>query len=369
MNILKKNKNAPFVQIFFIFLMMCIPISNSLSAELSKEQQAFSVAIIERPPFVMKQGTGYIGYSIELWDAIAKELNLEYEVKVFDSFPEMLSSVKDKQSDVAISNITITSEREELIDFSHPIYLSGLQIMLSRSAPSGLIDSSKAVLNSGILWVIGGSFLILLVVANLIWLFERGQPGFNSRYVKGIWDSLWWSIVTVTTVGYGDQVPRTLKGRVLSIMWMIFSLFLLSIFVAQISSSIVNSTFDSEIQGPDDLRGKTVATIDQSTAHKFLESNLGAKTVTFKSPVEMIRALEKDKADAVVFDAPVLTYYEAHRGNPNIKLVGPVFKPEQLGIALQENSQHRDPINQALLRLSESGETQKIYDLWFSKEN
>ena len=368
MDIFRKKTSVSYRQMIHILLLAFLLIGSLSAAEEASEPEILTVAIIERPPFVMKQGTGYIGYSIELWDAIAKELNLEYEVQVLDSFPKMLSSVKEQQSDLAISNITITAEREEIIDFSHPIYLSGLQIMLSRSAPSGFIDSAKAVLNSGILWVIGGSFLILLVVANLIWLFERGQPGFNQHYMKGIWDSLWWSIVTVTTVGYGDQVPRTLKGRVLSILWMIFSLFLLSIFVAQISSSIVNSTFDSEIQGPDDLRSKTVATIDQSTAHKYLENKLGAKTVTFESPIEMIRALEKDKADAVVFDAPVLTYFEAHRGNPNIKLVGPVFKPEQLGIALQENSQYRDQINQALLRLSENGETQKIYDLWFSRE-
>jgi polar amino acid transport system substrate-binding protein len=44
----------------------------------------------------------------------------------------MISSVENKKSDLAIANITITSDREKKMDFSQPIFDSGLQLITSK---------------------------------------------------------------------------------------------------------------------------------------------------------------------------------------------------------------------------------------------
>ena len=41
---------------------------------------------------------------------------------------------------------------------------------------------------------------------------EPNHPSINS-----IWDALWWSLVTVSTVGYGDVVPETWMGRLMAV--------------------------------------------------------------------------------------------------------------------------------------------------------
>lgn len=350
-----------------IALIVCLLLT-LLPLTSSADPGYIQVATVERAPFVIKRGTGYIGYSIELWDAIAKELDVNYEMQVHDTFPKMLDAVRNKQADLAIANITITSEREKTLDFSHPIFFSGLQIMLAKSRPSGFSESVGAIMNSGVLHIIGAALLILLLVAHLIWFFELGDDkDFHDSYALGIWDALWWAVVTVTTVGYGDQVPRTIMGRILALIWMLFSLFLLSILVAQISSSIINSSIDGKIEKPEDLAGHSVATMVDSTSADYLEK-IGLDIVTHNSIKEMFRALETHKVEAVVFDAPVLSYYAAHFGSEQVRLVGRVFKPEQLGIALQVDSPYRDQINRVLLKLFEEGVVQKIYDDWFSKE-
>lgn len=350
------------VAIIVLLLLSLFPLTASAAPG------SIQVASVERAPFVIKRGTGYIGYSVELWDAIAKEMGVNYEMQVHDTFPEMLDAVKNKNADIAIANVTITSEREKYLDFSHPIFFSGLQIMLAKSRPSGFAESVSAIMNSGVVQIIGAALLILLLVAHLIWFFELGDDtDFNDKYIHGIWDALWWAMVTVTTVGYGDQVPRTIMGRLLALVWMFFSLFLLSILVAQISSSIINSSIDGQIETPEDLVGHSVATIEGSTSASYLEK-IGVDVVGFELTKDMFKALEAHQVDAVVFDAPVLSYYAAHFGSAQVKLVGRVFKPEQLGIALQVDSPYRDPINRVLLKLFEEGVVQKIYDDWFSKE-
>lgn len=163
------------VIVLALMVVTTIILSLSTGTINADTEAALRVATVERTPFVVKRGTGYIGYSIELWDEVAKVAGFQYELTVFDTFPAMLESVTRKESDLAIANITITAEREEELDFSHPIYYSGLQIMLIRNARSDVGRFVQAIFNSGILWVIGGALLILFIVANLIWLFEQGD--------------------------------------------------------------------------------------------------------------------------------------------------------------------------------------------------
>ena len=79
----------------------------------------------------------------------------------------------------------------------------------------------------------------------------------------------------------------------------------------------------------------------------------------------MFQGIVSGEADAAVFDAPVMAYYEANEGRGKISLVGPVFKPEQFGIALQPGSPYREDINRVLLKLAEEGTVQALHDEWF----
>ena len=81
-------------------------------------------------PFAFVQDGEYIGFSIDLWQEIAKELELDYELYGEKTVTNLLSSVKSGNTDVAIAGITITSEREKNVDFSHSFFESGLQILV-----------------------------------------------------------------------------------------------------------------------------------------------------------------------------------------------------------------------------------------------
>jgi voltage-gated potassium channel len=74
-----------------------------------------------------------------------------------------------------------------------------------------------------------------LIGASLVFLFEGNV---NEQFIA-MGDAIWWVLVTMTTVGYGDKVPMTTCGRIIGIIIMFFGLALLSSFTATISSFFI----------------------------------------------------------------------------------------------------------------------------------
>jgi len=98
-------------------------------------------------PFSFKQGSRYTGFDVEIWDAIAKELNLRYRLQPMD-FNGILPGLQTRNIDVAIAGITIRADRQKVVDFSDPYYDSGLAILV-RNDEVGVNDvqslSGKAI--------------------------------------------------------------------------------------------------------------------------------------------------------------------------------------------------------------------------------
>jgi hypothetical protein len=83
--------------------------------------------------------------------------------------------------------------------------------------------------------------------AIIVYLFERHAPGSN---IHTLGESLWWSAVTVTTVGYGDFVPVTVWGRVTAGFVMGIGLLTLAVVTAQVASSFVTQGPSRAHRGP-----------------------------------------------------------------------------------------------------------------------
>lgn len=80
-------------------------------------------------PFEFKEGDKYVGFDIDLWDAIAQEIGVTYELRPMD-FSGIIPALQTGQVDVALAGITIKPERQEVIDFSDGYYDSGLLLMV-----------------------------------------------------------------------------------------------------------------------------------------------------------------------------------------------------------------------------------------------
>ena len=322
------------------------------------------VGIFSAPPFNVRQADGtWTGICVDLWKEIATDMNVDFQ---FQEIPvsKRFEGLMNDWFDVCIGPITINAEREQLIDFTHSFFTSGLRVAMRTNEVTSNSNFVLPLLRQLLSWQVVKILLlissILFISAILIWLCERRKNeahfGGHGKKLPGIGSALWWSAVTMTGVGYGDLYPRTLIGRVVAVLWMLISLVLISIFTATMASILTAEKLGIKtvIQKPDDLKGVSIGVAADTTAAKYARTN-HLKFQMFPGD-QLLPALRDGKIDVVINDAPILLY-EIHTLYPNELTVLPLHLDEEFyGFGVKEGSPLRESINRSLLRrLSEPG--------------
>ena len=343
-------------KLFFLLLIL----SSTLIAE-SLSTQTVVVGTKVAPPFSMKDKDGkWEGMSIELWDLIAKKLELNYELKEY-TLKTLLKAVEEQKLDVGIAAITITSERERKFDFTHSYYTTGLSIAIPQKSSEGWRSLLSGIFSYRMLLIVSVLALILFVVGTVTWLVERkkNHENFNPNPIKGIASGIWWAAVTMTTVGYGDMTPKTLGGRLIALFWMFASLLLVSSIIAGVASTLTLAKMDYLISKPEDLARGKVATVRGTVSDNYLQSRK-IYPYYYENVSDGLQAIEEKRVDAMVYDAPLLKYRIKERYSENIMVVDRVFEEQNYGIALPTNSLLREQINIAMLEIVSSREWEEI---------
>lgn len=325
-----------------------------------------TVGLSEIKPLVFKHGKKEVGFEIELWEKIAERLKLKYRYKRF-GFLELLTKVAQGEVDVAMAGITQTRSREKLFDFTHFTMNSSLMIMISSKSSFSFFKSIKHFIGEKYKKILVALILLLVLVfgvSNLIWFIERSFGTFNGDYLPGIFESLWWTITTVATVGYGDFVPHSIVGRVIAMFIMCFGIMFFGMYTAEVASVLTSSQKKYKISTHHDLQGKKVAT-KKGTVAAITLVELGAIVVEVSKIEQAYYLLKQRKVDAVVFDAPVLM--NECKDNPDdFILLDDLFSVQSYGFALAPSrGELKEKINVELLGMRESGEYQKIYQKGF----
>jgi ABC-type amino acid transport substrate-binding protein len=316
----------------------------------AQASESLTVGIRVVPPFVIDQGDGqYGGIAVDLWRAIASELELDYELRPM-GLDELLASLQDGSADVGVAALTVTDEREGFMDFSHPFFRTGLGIAVP-GAPPSLWATISAVFSVDFIKALGALAVVVGGVGVLIWLLERrANPGqFGGPPHAGIGSGFWWSAVTMTTVGYGDKAPVSAPGRALAIVWMFLSAITISGFTAAITSAFTLHRLDARIYSLADVSGKRVGTVENSTSEDFL-LGLGVRPRLHASAPAALEALAQGDLDAVVYDAPVMRYLIAQGEVEGLRVLSENLRRQDYALAFPPESPARESVNRSLLR-------------------
>ena len=334
---------------------------------------ALTVAARALPPFVIYENGTYSGFEVELVRLVAAKLGKSADIYAVDTVAKQVDDINRGVAQVGLGGVAITGSREGIVDFSLPVLDSGLTILVPNDASRGVGDRILAFLgavaSSDLPWLLVVFGVAVLVAAHLVWLLERrDNPDFATPYGRGIWDSFYWSVVTMSTVGYGDKVARGTKGRLLALVWIALGTLVFASFTAAIASSLAVTELRSEISGPSDLAGRRVATVTHSAGETYLPS-IGVGPVLVDDVEDAYPLLAEGDVDAVLFDAPVLQFHAAREGAGEVTTVGADFQRVQYGLMLSEDdAELQESIDLALLELIESGVYQQLHDAWFGAQ-
>lgn len=351
------------MRFFLLLALYALPFS-LLAQDPAPAPKKLTVLLKPAKPFAFEKGGEPAGYSVDLWKRVAEEAKLDFEFKSAATVPEVIDSLKNQKADVGVGALSITAEREAVVDFSYPYYKSGLQILVNSANTK---SPFRAFLTVDIFKVLGLLLIAILVNAHILWFFERRKDSesFDSDYGKGILNAMWWSVCFLITLGCENIAPTRVAGRLLAVVWMLAGVALYSYVTATLTTTMTKDALQSDIRTVSDLQGQDVGTVAGSSAARFLESNqINAKG--YGDADAACRALAAGEIKAVVYDAPLLKFYLSTNSNSKLHLVGDLFEKQDYGFALADKSPLRKEINRALLKLGEEGYFEELEKKWFT---
>uniref|UniRef100_A0A8C4HEL4 Glutamate receptor n=2 Tax=Dicentrarchus labrax TaxID=13489 RepID=A0A8C4HEL4_DICLA len=373
------------------------------------------VVTLLEDPFVMVaenilgQPKRYKGFSIDVLDALAKILGFKYEIyQVADSkygsqlpngsWNGMIGDLINKRADLAVSAITITPERENVVDFSKRYLDYSVGILLRKPEEKINIFSLFAPFDLAVWACIAAA---IPVVGVLIFLLNRlqalrssstqnappGQP--TNGMGSGTLHSAIWIVYGAFVHQGGDGVVGSVALRIVMGSWWLFTLIVCSSYTANLAAYLTVSRMDHAIRSFQDLarqidvdygtvrdsavydyfRNKGTNPLEQDSTYAELWRTISKNNgmdYSVSSPSEGIRKAKKSPY-AFLWDMAVLEYAALTDDDCTITVSGNSMSSKGYGIAMQHGSPYRDLFSQKILELQEKGDLDIMKQKWWPR--
>ncbi|KAF3443695.1 hypothetical protein FNV43_RR13385 [Rhamnella rubrinervis] len=319
-----------------------------------------------------------LGYCIDVFNEARKFVpyNIPYRFMPFGdgqfnpNYTELVKMVANNVFDAAVGDIAIVKNRTKIVDFSQPYVSTGLVIMvpIKHEKPSAWVFLKPFTLE---LWcVIAASFVIIAVV---MWTLEhRVNNDFRGPPKRQLATMFLFSFSTLFKKNQEDTVSPF--GRLVMVVWLFLLMVITSSYTASLTSILTIQQLSSPINGIDSLVTSNLPIGYQvgSFAYSYLIENLSiqrSRLISLASAEEYESALLKGPAGggvaAIIDELPyVELFMSKHSG---FEIIGQSFTRSGWGFAFQRDSALAVDMSTAILKLSETGELQKIYEKWFCK--
>jgi len=276
-----------------------------------------------------------------LLGSLAVDVPLNYSMRLYPSYGAVHVAVRSGACDVGWAPFFMTGRRDSCtlgpncktldqlaqetdpdidlspwrccIDFLSPYQKFGTAVMYKAKQMTFWEALLKALTGAFVVNMLCFIFILTVVFAHLMWFVERKENSeqFSKRYMEGIDDAIWWAIVTVTTVGYGDKVTMTGLGRLIAVIWMVLGIVVFSMISGSMAGDFtaLKSASANDISSVGDLvfRGMRVCSYEWMFADGALLESVNSGNQVYGSTVADCGALiEQGLADSMVVDSPMM---------------------------------------------------------------
>ncbi|XP_030021689.2 glutamate receptor 1 [Manduca sexta] len=359
---------------------------------LYNRNKTYIVTTIEEPPYIIRNNPGnpefasndpYRGFCADLTKMLSDKLEIKYEFrlvkdgkygnenpKVVGGWDGMIGELLRKEADVVIAPLTVTLERETVVDFSKPFLSFDVKHSKSIFKDAATIFSFLHPLSKEIWLCIIFSILAVTVVLFLVSKFspyEWRAVSFSdsqSEHSEGtttkttvvnefsFWNSMWFSLGSFMQQG-SEITPRSASGRIVGSVWWFFTLVVISSYTANLASYLTITRIQEPI--PPTFTKITACPEDTSDGKKSLEFSDNDVT---------------DEHGWLGFLTDRSAAHDPRSEKPCEMLVTIASTGmKDFAVAVPKGSKLRDGINLALQALKNEGEMQKLMRKWFTKSD
>ncbi|XP_062131998.1 glutamate receptor 1 [Drosophila sulfurigaster albostrigata] len=400
----------------------------------------FIVTSVLEEPYLMHKAGGYgeqlvgnerfEGYCKDLAELLATTLGIKFELRLAQDgrygaenqfapggWDGMVGELVRKEADIAIAAMTITAERERVIDFTKPFMSLGISIMIKKPVKqtpgvfSFLNPLSQEIWMSVILSYVGVSIVLYFVTRfpPHEWRIVRRStndgaaatqqpPGIiggtephqeaNAQQLQqqnvpvndfSLLNSFWYSLAAFMQQGC-DLTPPSIAGRIAAAVWWFFTIILISSYTANLAAFLTVERMVAPIKSPDDLarqsdvqygtllHGSTWDFFQRSKIDlhnkmwEYMNANVRYSVRNYDEGIRRVRT-SKGKY-ALLVESPKNEYVNARAPCDTMK-VGRNIDTKGFGVATPIGSPLRNRLNLAVLAFKENGELLRLRNKWW----
>ncbi|XP_014069105.1 glutamate receptor ionotropic, kainate 4 isoform X1 [Salmo salar] len=347
----------------------------------------------------MEGNERYEGFCVDMLKELADILKFKYCINLVGdgvygvsgtngTWTGMVGELISRKADLAVAGLTITAEREKVIDFSKPFMTLGISIMYRvhlgrRPGYFSFLDPfSPGVWLFMLLAYLAVSCVLFLVARLTPYEWYNPHPCMKGRcnllinqYSLG--NSFWFPVGGFMQQG-STIAPRALSTRCVSGVWWAFTLIIISSYTANLAAFLTVQRMEVPIESVDDLADQTA--IEYGTMH-------GGSTMTFfqnsryqtyqrmwnfmhsKQPSVFVKSTEEGIARVVnsnyayLLESTMNEYYRQR--NCNLTQIGGLLDTKGYGIGMPVGSVYRDEFDLAILKLQEDNRLEILKRKWW----
>lgn len=375
------------------------------------KNKTLTIVTLENRPYVMKVAgwenkTGndrWEGYCIDLIQALARIRNFSYKIRVLegDSPPHgnknekgewngLIRELIDGKADIAVADLTITYERESVVDFTMPFMSLGIGILVKKPTKASpklfefMLPLAPEVWIYLITAFVGVTLFLFMVARFSPYEWQNPHPCEQDAEVLlsdfSMKNTLWFTIGCLMQQGC-DIMPGALSTRVVAASWWFFILILVSSYTANLAAFLTVERMDNPIQSADDLAKQTkvlYGCLKSGSTRSFFQKSNYTTYARMWSFMESRRAetlldsnskgVERVKKGDFAFLMESTTIEYTVERNCDLSQVGSLLDQKGYGIATQQDSPYRAVLSEAILTLQEKGELHKLKDIWWKEK-
>ncbi|XP_057212986.1 glutamate receptor ionotropic, delta-2 isoform X3 [Triplophysa rosa] len=364
------------------------------------------VTVLEEPFVMVSENVlgkpkKYQGFSIDVLDALANYLGFKYEIYVAPdhkygsqqadgTWNGLMGELVFKRADVGLSALTITPERESVVDFTTRYMDYSVGVLLRKAERTVDMFACLAPFDLSLWACIAGTVLLVGTLVYLLnWLNPPRLP-MGSVSSTTLYNSMWF--VYGSFVQQGGEVPyTTLATRMMMGVWWLFALIVISSYTANLAAFLTISRIENSIQSLQDLAKQTdlpYGTVLDSAVYEQVRSKgmnpferdpmysqmwrminrTGGADNNVEESKEGIRKVKYGRF-AFVWDAAVLEYVAINDEDCSLYTVSNNVADRGYGIAMQHGSPYRDIFSQRILELQQNGDMDILKLKWWPRDS